>query len=336
MEFIYYIFAFAFGAAIGSFLNVIIYRLPREESIAFPPSHCPTCDEPIKWYDNIPILSYLLLNGRCRKCNSSISIQYPIVEFLTAILFVLLLHKFGLAPTLFTYIIFSCLLLAGSIIDLTTFLNPPEVKMPVKLKLPAMVVVSDDIEKTESMEVEGILEDDVYQFDEKREDVEISLDQNVRREKLPSISVIPVVIEKGIIPDEISYSGIFLGLFFALISDISAKQFMIWEHNPLRNAVGGLVLALGVLFLVGFFFKIFMKKEGLGLGDVKLFGFIGVVLGIKLGLLTVFISSLLGLIVMLSCRFGRSKPFPFGPFLGLGAFIALFLGDKILSLAKIF
>ncbi len=84
------IFALFFlGLPIGSFLNVVIWRLPREESIAFPPSHCPICGAAIKPYDNIPVLSYIILGGKCRNCKAKISIQYPIVELSTAILFAL-------------------------------------------------------------------------------------------------------------------------------------------------------------------------------------------------------------------------------------------------------
>jgi len=71
---------FAFGAIIGSFLNVVAYRLPRRESLITPASHCPNCDEPVKPYDNIPILSWLLLRGRCRSCSQPISPRYPLVE----------------------------------------------------------------------------------------------------------------------------------------------------------------------------------------------------------------------------------------------------------------
>jgi len=79
--------AFIFGLPIGSFLNVVIWRLPRGESIAFPASHCPVCDAKIRPYDNIPVISYLILNGECRDCGARISPRYPIVEFITAVLF---------------------------------------------------------------------------------------------------------------------------------------------------------------------------------------------------------------------------------------------------------
>jgi len=80
-------FAFALGAVIGSFLNVVIHRYPRGESIAFPPSHCPNCNTPIKPYDNIPVVSYLILLGRCRSCHDPISPRYPLIELANALFY---------------------------------------------------------------------------------------------------------------------------------------------------------------------------------------------------------------------------------------------------------
>ena len=82
--------AFAIGAMIGSFLNVLIYRLPRKESILWPPSHCPNCNTRIKWYENIPILSYILLKGKCSNCEKNIALRYPIVEILSGIIALLI------------------------------------------------------------------------------------------------------------------------------------------------------------------------------------------------------------------------------------------------------
>ena len=89
------IFIFALGAVIGSFLNVCIYRLPLNRSIVFPPSHCPNCQKPIIWHDNIPILSYLLLWGRCRACQQPISLRYPLVELLNGILYLMIVSCLG-------------------------------------------------------------------------------------------------------------------------------------------------------------------------------------------------------------------------------------------------
>jgi len=80
-------FATIFGAIVGSFLNVVIHRYPREESIVFPPSHCPHCDAAIKWYDNVPLLSFAVLLGRCRACREPISMRYPLVELANALFY---------------------------------------------------------------------------------------------------------------------------------------------------------------------------------------------------------------------------------------------------------
>lgn len=86
---------FVFGACFGSFFNVIIYRLPKNESIILPSSHCMSCGEPIRWYDNIPILSYFILRGRCRDCGTKFSIRYSLVELLTALLFAAVVYKYS-------------------------------------------------------------------------------------------------------------------------------------------------------------------------------------------------------------------------------------------------
>ena len=90
------IMVFIFGMLIGSFLNVVIYRIPKGESIAFPASKCQSCQTPLKWYHNIPIFSWLFLRGKCGFCKEAISVQYPIIEFLTGLIFVILYLKLGL------------------------------------------------------------------------------------------------------------------------------------------------------------------------------------------------------------------------------------------------
>jgi leader peptidase (prepilin peptidase) / N-methyltransferase len=112
------IFFFLLGSAIGSFLNVCIYRIPREKSVINPPSACPGCNKPIRPYDNIPILGYILLGGKCRDCGTKISIRYPLVELLTAALFLILYRKFGFTFELFVFLIFISLLIVISFIDL--------------------------------------------------------------------------------------------------------------------------------------------------------------------------------------------------------------------------
>jgi leader peptidase (prepilin peptidase)/N-methyltransferase len=112
------IYTFALGAVVGSFLNVLIYRLPREMSvIRTPPSSCPACSTPIRWYDNIPLLSWLVLRGRCRKCREPISIRYPLVELTAGLLAVAALARWGVSVTGFEVLIFAWISLALGLID---------------------------------------------------------------------------------------------------------------------------------------------------------------------------------------------------------------------------
>lgn len=105
------IFATALGAIVGSFLNVVIHRYPRQESIVFPPSHCPHCDKPIAWYDNVPVLSFAVLLGRCRNCRQPISWRYPLVELANALFYLaLFLHTGPQVAFLFLAAIVSMLI----------------------------------------------------------------------------------------------------------------------------------------------------------------------------------------------------------------------------------
>jgi len=125
-----FIYAFLFGAVIGSFLNVCIHRMPRDESIISPPSHCPACRNRIRPTDNIPILSYLLLGGKCRHCRQPISWRYPLVEFINGLGYSLLLWKFGLTGQTLVYaLLFSALLLV-TFIDLAYKIIPNEITLP--------------------------------------------------------------------------------------------------------------------------------------------------------------------------------------------------------------
>ncbi|MCD6228550.1 MAG: prepilin peptidase [Candidatus Omnitrophica bacterium] len=112
------LFVFILGSCVGSFLNVCIYRMPREISIVKPFSFCPKCKAPIKWYDNIPILGFFLLGGKCRSCKEPISPRYPLVEAITASLFLILYIKFGLSFSFLKYILFFSLLVVVSFIDI--------------------------------------------------------------------------------------------------------------------------------------------------------------------------------------------------------------------------
>jgi len=119
-----------FGALIGSFLNVCISRLPKEESIVWPGSHCPHCKSPIKSYDNIPLISYILLKGRCRACKESISFQYPLVEGITALGSLALFLRFGPSLSYIIYFSFVAALIVITVIDLYHQIIPDVISLP--------------------------------------------------------------------------------------------------------------------------------------------------------------------------------------------------------------
>lgn len=115
-----------FGLFLGSFANVCIWRLPRNESVVFPNSHCPHCQIPIHWYDNIPLLSFILLGGRCRSCRQPISWRYPVIETLVALDFGLLFWKYHFTPVFFAYCFVTFILIVITIIDFQEQIIPDE------------------------------------------------------------------------------------------------------------------------------------------------------------------------------------------------------------------
>lgn len=114
------IFIFILGLLIGSFLNVCIYRVPKGESVAFPPSHCTSCSTKIKSYDLIPVISYIFLGGKCRGCGEKISIRYPVLELFTGIMFYLTYIQYGLTLNTLKFIILISILIVTAMIDFDT------------------------------------------------------------------------------------------------------------------------------------------------------------------------------------------------------------------------
>ncbi|GAB4347045.1 MAG: A24 family peptidase [Candidatus Abyssubacteria bacterium] len=253
-----HIYVFALGAIVGSFLNVCIARLPEGKSLVWPGSRCPKCERDIRWYDNIPIISFILLLGRCRRCGERISWQYPAVELLTAVLFVLLLRRFPNVTAFAIYMVFTSAMMVVTFIDLNHF----------------------------------------------------------------------------IIPDEISLPGIVLGLGVSLIPDGWAGGLRVSESfvdSLIGCAVGG-----GMLYAAALFALIFLKKEGMGMGDVKLLAMVGAFLGWKRVLVTVLVASvagsaITGVLILARVR-KRDEYIPFGTYLAPGAILSLLYGDRLVAL----
>ncbi|MBN2097068.1 MAG: prepilin peptidase [Candidatus Omnitrophica bacterium] len=248
------IFLFCLGATIGSFLNVCIYRLARRQSIVRPGSHCPHCKHPINWYDNIPLLSYILLKRRCRHCGFKISFQYFFVELLTAGLFVFLVSHFGLGVFFWIYAALCSSLIVVSFIDL-------------------------DIQE---------------------------------------------------IPDEISLSGILIGLLLSFV--FPQLQGTLSHQRALLNSFLGLLAGGGSIYVTGLIGNAIFKKESMGGGDVKLMAMLGTFIGWKLALLTFFLAPFFGAAVgiVIKIREGKSL-IPYGPFLSLACLISIIWGEQIIA-----
>ena len=143
--------ALLFGLLIGSFLNVCVYRLPQDLSVVRPRSYCPACNHPIAWYDNVPLLSYALLGGRCRHCKVAIPARYPIVELMTAVLFFVAVWRFGPSLAAGKFCLLSALLVGLTFSDLEARILPDEFTLggtAAGLVLAWFLPVNDDIAQT--------------------------------------------------------------------------------------------------------------------------------------------------------------------------------------------
>ena len=248
------------GLILGSFFNVLIYRLPKGESIVSPGSRCPSCSRPIPPIENIPILSYLFLRGKCAGCKVTISFRYPLIEFITASLSLLLWYTLVVPFVSENQNWWSYVTL---ILQIATLL----------ILIPISVI-------------------DYYHY---------------------------------IIPDSISLSGLILGI---------AVSFIPGQITPVESFIG-MIAGGGTLIGIGLMGRLLFKKEAMGGGDIKLMAFIGAVFGWKIALLTIFLGSLSGSIIGLTLIIIKILPkdryIPFGPFLGVGTWLACLLGDTIVT-----
>jgi len=146
------------GLCIGSFLNVCIYRIPRNLSVNSPrSSFCPSCNKPIKPYDNIPVISYLILRGKCRYCGNKISIRYPIIELITALAFIIMFNKFGFNLYFISSIVFVSLLIAISTIDWDFYIIPNILVLIGLIAGFVLAIVISIIEKDKSYIIDRLL-----------------------------------------------------------------------------------------------------------------------------------------------------------------------------------
>jgi len=268
---ILYIFSFILGSVVGSFLNVCIYRLPREESVVSPPSHCTSCGSRIRFYQNVPIISYIFLGAKCSQCGSRIPAKYPLVEILTGLLFAASFRTFGFSLETLFNLILICALIVITFIDLEHMIIPNVITIP------------------------GIIVGVLYNA--------LITDCHTSRNLLGDFSSS-------------------LENFFGVLNEV-----------PFLDSVFGIIIGGGVLFLIAFLYVLIRKREGMGMGDVKLLAMIGAFLGWKGVIFVMLVSSLIGTVVGLSViayKKGDLKyALPFGPFLSLAAVIYLFAGGFV-------
>lgn len=252
------------GALIGSFLNVVIYRVPRGESVISPPSHCPNCGKQIRGYDNVPVLAWLWLRGRCRDCGNPISIRYPVVELGTAVFFGLVAWMLA-APIVEAA---RALAAAAAVLQLLAFLY-----------LAAISVALTFID--------------------------------LEHHRLPNTVVLPAyAVGAALLIATAALSGDWWALLRA---------------------------AIGMVGLFVFYFVVAAAyRGGMGFGDVKLAGVLGLYLGwlgwgqFAVGVFGAFIiGGLVGVALLLLRRAGRKTRIPFGPYMLLGAWIGIAFGDQI-------
>ena len=268
------------GLLVGSFLNVVIYRLPKmmEQqwavevaefkgetlpdaaifNLMLPRSKCPKCAHQIQWYENIPVLSYLFLRGKCSACKTSISLRYPTIELVTGALFFYCIWHWGLTPIGLAWCGFSAVLLSLSMIDWDTTLLPDDMTLPL----------------------------------------------------------------------------LWAGLLLAALKITNVS---------LESAIWGAAIGYFSLWLIYWIFKLVTGKEGMGYGDFKLFAALGAWFGWQALIPIILMASVIGAVIGIALKFSSNLReggyIPFGPFLGLAGFSAMFFGPqailKLVGLASI-
>ena len=266
------VFYSVLGLIVGSFLNVCIYRIPLGKSVVFPRSRCTKCDTQIPFYDNIPVLSFILLRGKCRFCFAPISLQYPFVELLTGAVFLVCGLHWNFAPPAYVNTLFI------SVTTILVFTDFHHRILPNILTLPGVVA--------------GIL---------------LSPFQD------PAVYMDPISVR---IANLFEYA--------------TARAVLPWA-----GSISGFMIGGGVLLVVGLGYQKLRKRQGLGMGDVKMMAMVGAFLGWRLTFLTIFAGSLLGLLagiyLIVFHKHNLQTKLPFGVFLGIGSILALFYGLSFLD-----
>lgn len=350
-ELFFRVFAFVMGAAIGSFLNVCIYRLPRDLSVNEPRrSFCPACKNPIPWQQNLPLLSWLMLRGKCAHCGNRIAFRYFVVELLTAFLFLAVWIVFPW-PVALAYWVFVSLLVVATFIDFEHFIIPDEITIGgtvagvvASIALPALM--AEDSRLLAGLWSLGsaalgyallwlVLEGGKKVFGKKR----------IRLEQPTSFSWVRagddaefvVGAERGLWSDHFARENDLM-LMHCAEAQVDSRSF---QNTTLQLRYNQLTIEQEsfpldeVDRITGVVRELQIPREAMGRGDLKFLAAIGAFLGWRAVLCSIFAGSVLGSVVgltsMLLGRRAWSAKIPFGPYLALGALVWMFFGGWLVA-----
>ncbi len=362
-DWIWHVFVFAQGCCIGSFLNVVIYRVPRDKSLIHPGSACPACVRPIRFYDNIPLFSWLILRGKCRNCKAPVSSRYFVVEFLTGAIYLFLFIVFFQTPlrpdisgflphgwlVYLIHIMLLSMLIAASAIDLELWIIPLR---------PCWFVTGAAIAGTSAGNVLGMsgglpssgprtaalalgavvglmvslallavgFIKRSYAFETESPAHEVDDEQiNHRLEVFQEILFIaPVIV-----------FSIGFAWTSARFDPVHTWWASVHQYTGVQGALGcvwGYFVGCGIVWATRILGTLAFGKEAMGLGDVHLMGAIGAVIGAAMVTVAFFIAPFFGLVwALFPMFFKKTKQIPYGPFLSIGAFVVIIFHHRFLN-----
>ena len=356
------------GALIGSFANVVIYRVPRGESIAFPGSHCPNCERPLTAWDLVPIFSWLALRGRCRGCKEGIALRYPLIEAITALGFVLIALRFPIeqyGPTAFVLAAIYAMLVMMSAIDIDEYILPDSLTLPgvaVGLLGSFFYATPGGLPSLQAALFGGALGAGIIVLINRLGALALRRFADTKERLFPiGLDQVNVAFVGG------ALGGWMVGLVLAAASTVTnlVTRRTLRLSEPLLYGLWVLALSAGSVYLgvsslsgslaaagsVAVLGAVYWwvldllgrapDEEGvlseeddepvaMGFGDVKLAAVLGVMLGWQNLLVALLLSFFVGAVGGLTLKaFGGGRVVPFGPYLAVGGLIALFYGDAL-------
>lgn len=337
---------FVFGCIVGSFLNVVIHRLPLGQSIVSPPSHCPHCKYSIPWFLNIPLVTWLVLRGKCANCGAPISIRYFLVELLTGLMFLLSWLAFGHQSVL--HAIACCVLLAGLIaatfIDFEHFIIPDEITLGgivagllLSLLVPTLHGTLSPAKSLEQSFLGAIVGGGIIYF-------VLRLGKMIfgrQKLELPEISKIIFTETSLVLPDrEIQYDELFYRKSDVVRVEASTAELSDRCYRDVSVSLMPSKLKIGdeemdpadVPYLEVMAKQLWLPREAMGLGDVKFMAAIGAFLGWQAVVFSLMASSIIGSVVGVGMiALGKKEAgvrLPYGPYIALAAVIWIFGGQE--------